>query len=101
MFAALFKPLKSVTESMAVAEGVPEAISDDEQVAIIQGRFCLAYQRSFCTTCSERCPEDGAIIVEQGVPRVVADKCTGCGICNEVCPAPKNAVLMMNKPTKK
>jgi Na+-translocating ferredoxin:NAD+ oxidoreductase RNF subunit RnfB len=49
-------------------------------VAVIQGRFCLAYQRSFCSTCSERCPVPNAIIVENGIPRVNASACTGCGV---------------------
>lgn len=50
---------------------------------------CLAWQRSFCTTCSERCPER-AIVVEQGKPRVEEDRCTGCGQCVRLCPAPVN-----------
>lgn len=50
---------------------------------------CLAWQRSFCTTCSERCPE-GAIVVELGKPRVEEDRCTGCGHCVRLCPAPVN-----------
>jgi Pyruvate/2-oxoacid:ferredoxin oxidoreductase delta subunit len=65
-----------------------------DRVAIIQGRFCLAYH-TFCSTCSERCPEPGAIQVENGIPRVVPEHCTGCNICHEVCPAPKNAILML------
>ncbi len=66
------------------------------QVAVIAGRFCLAYQHSFCTTCSERCPEPGAIVIEQGLPRIVPEACTGCGICHEVCPAPEeNAVRIL------
>lgn len=69
------------------------------QVAIIQGRYCLAYQRSFCSTCSEQCPEPNAIIVEQGIPRISADACTGCGICHQRCPAPTNAILMTQRPT--
>ncbi len=96
MFTAFFKPLNKATESFS--EAAPEPPVAEDQVAIIQGRFCLAYQRSFCTTCSERCPEQGAIIVEKGIPRVIAEHCTGCGICNEVCPAPRNAILMMAKP---
>ncbi|MGJ8639467.1 MAG: 4Fe-4S binding protein [Opitutaceae bacterium] len=67
------------------------------KVAIIQGRFCLAYQNSFCSVCKERCPESGAIVSERGIPRIVADQCTGCNICHEVCPAPKNAILMVPK----
>lgn len=66
---------------------------DDAQVALILDRFCLAYQGTFCSVCSERCPEPGAIVVEQGKPRVEQDLCTGCAICQDVCPAPKNAVF--------
>jgi Pyruvate/2-oxoacid:ferredoxin oxidoreductase delta subunit len=66
-----------------------------ENKAIIQGRHCLAYQRSFCSTCAERCPVAGAIKVEMGIPQIVVDVCTGCGICADVCPAPTNAILMM------
>lgn len=64
------------------------------KVAVIQGRFCLAYT-SICTVCSERCPVEGAMKVENGIPTVVADLCTGCGICHDVCPAPTNAVLVI------
>lgn len=83
-----FVPLKSEPPE-------PVENSDVPKKAIIQGRHCLAYQRSFCSTCSERCPIEGAIKVEMGIPQVVADACTGCGICAEVCPAPTNAILMM------
>ncbi len=69
---------------------------DELRVAVIQGRYCLAYQKSFCSVCSERCPEPGAIITEKGIPRIEADACTGCGICHDVCPAPKNAILMLD-----
>ena len=48
-----------------------------------------------CTVCIEQCPEQGALIVEDGMPRVDNDKCTGCGICHYACPAPTNAVAMM------
>lgn len=56
---------------------------------------CLAYQGSFCTVCSEQCPEPGAIRIELGKPTFVEEPCTGCGICHFVCPAPTNAVAMM------
>lgn len=67
----------------------------EDRVAVIQGRFCLAYQNNFCSVCSERCPEEGAIVVEKGIPTVNADHCTGCGICSDLCPAPRNAILMV------
>ncbi|MBK8040780.1 MAG: 4Fe-4S binding protein [Verrucomicrobiaceae bacterium] len=64
------------------------------KVAIVQGRFCIALT-SFCSACVERCPVSGAMKKERGMPMVVADICTGCGICHDVCPAPRNAVLML------
>ncbi len=75
----------------------PKAGADVAQVAVIQGRYCLAYQNSFCSVCKERCPEPGAILSERGIPRIVADACTGCNICLDVCPAPTKAILMIPK----
>ncbi|MBD5780850.1 4Fe-4S binding protein [Pelagicoccus sp. NFK12] len=66
------------------------------RTAVIQGRYCLAYQNNFCSVCSERCPEEGAIVTERGIPRVDADACTGCGICHDLCPAPRNAILLLD-----
>jgi len=64
------------------------------KVAVVQGRFCLALT-SYCSACVERCPVPGAMKKERGMPMVVADACTGCGVCQETCPAPRNAVLML------
>ena len=68
---------------------------DTPQLALILDRFCLAWQGSFCSVCVERCPEPGAILTEKGKPRVDPDRCTGCRICHDVCPAPKNAVFLV------
>ena len=65
------------------------------QLALILDRFCLAHQGSFCSVCVERCPESGAIVTDQGKPHIVADLCTGCRICHDVCPAPKKAVFFV------
>jgi ferredoxin len=70
------------------APGVMPALGDTVRV---RTPFCLAWQGSFCTTCVERCPVEGAILVEAGRPRVVAERCDGCGTCVRVCPAPINA----------
>lgn len=72
-------------------------IAEPPPLALILDRFCLAYQGSFCSVCSERCPADGAITVEQGRPRVNPDFCTGCKICQDVCPSPKNAVFLVSR----
>ena len=55
---------------------------------------CLAV-RSFCSVCVERCPQPGAIVVTAGRPRVVEDRCDGCGRCVAVCPAPILALALV------
>jgi len=37
-------------------------------------------------TCVRECPFDALERSEEGVPEVLADKCVGCGRCEEVCP---------------
>jgi translation initiation factor RLI1 len=32
---------------------------------------------------------------EPGKPRIIEETCTGCGVCQHVCPAPANAILLM------
>ncbi|MCY1022779.1 4Fe-4S dicluster domain-containing protein [Pyxidicoccus sp. MSG2] len=61
----------------------------------VRTQHCLAWQGSFCTTCVERCPVEGAIVVEAGRPRVVAANCDGCGTCVRACPAPINAFELL------
>lgn len=82
---------KAPVEPVVVQDAAP-------RTAIIQGRFCIALT-SFCAACVERCPVSGAMSRERGLPMVHADVCTGCGICHDVCPAPRNAVLMMPRRT--
>ena len=87
-------------KAVAPTRPVEPTVADDDtpRAAIIQGRFCIALT-SFCATCVERCPVPGAMSRDRGMPMVHADVCTGCGICHDVCPAPRNAVLMMPRRT--
>ena len=62
--------------------------------AVVQRHDCIA-DHSFCSVCVERCPVEGAIIMDGLKPRVVQDLCTGCGVCHLVCPAPNNAIMML------
>ncbi len=70
-------------------------------LARILTQDCLAWQGTTCSACHERCPVPGAIHVAGGRPQVNVSACTGCGICQHVCPAPRNAVAvlpLMNRP---
>lgn len=91
-FASLVPSRWGSRPASAPASGTPAC--DTPLVAVIAGRHCLAYQGSFCSTCRERCPIPGAIVVERGLPRVNPALCDGCGICHDLCPAPVNAILM-------
>ncbi len=93
MFRALLGRRKEEPAKPEPAKGSRKPAGDE--LALILDRFCLAYQGSFCSVCSERCPEPGAIIVEHGKPRVDPEACTGCRVCHDVCPAPKNAVFLV------
>lgn len=59
---------------------------------------CLGYT-SFCSVCAERCPVEGAIVIELGRPRVVESACDGCGECARVCPAPLPALRFVGRDT--
>lgn len=94
LFALLGRPFQRPTDAPL------SAVRPADAVAVIQGRRCIALT-SFCAVCVERCPVPGAMQVTNGMPSVVADVCTGCGICQQVCPAPTNAVLLLpRRPTK-
>jgi Pyruvate/2-oxoacid:ferredoxin oxidoreductase delta subunit len=84
-----------------IARDLPPARAQkvDGVVRVLE-QHCLAWQRSFCTVCSERCPEQGAIVLDLARPRVVASACTGCGSCIQVCPAPINAFEIVARPRK-
>lgn len=105
LFSLFARPLKATGEG---AKALGHAIAGSSQpatsnppvpmVAIIQGRHCLALE-NYCAICVERCPEPGALHASQIIPMVVPEVCTGCGICQQVCPAPENAVLMLPRRT--
>ncbi len=78
---------------------LPSAPPAAPPVAVIAGRFCLAYRHSFCSVCRERCPVPGAVVVERGLPRIDPILCNGCRICHEVCPAPVNAIRLVPRST--
>ncbi len=90
---ALFGRSRPTRDSMPTR--VP-ATAERPSKALILDRYCLAHQGSFCSVCREHCPVEGAIVISQGRPRVDPDPCTGCGKCQAVCPAPRNAVFLVD-----
>ena len=97
-FERLAAPIRRIQDAAMPSPAQPAETNVETpavaRVAVIQGRYCLAYT-SICSVCVERCPVPGAIEVTRGIPMVVPEVCTGCGVCHEVCPAPRNAILQV------
>jgi ferredoxin-type protein NapF len=51
---------------------------------------CLAHNNVLCRTCAEHCPEDAIIFPQQpgavSTPKILMEKCSGCGACFSPCP---------------
>lgn len=74
---------------------IPDDVYGENVVAVIQGRYCHAYLDVPCTKCVDHCPVSGAIELQDDLPMVVAEICTGCGVCTEICPSSADAILMV------
>jgi ferredoxin-type protein NapG len=85
------RPCAAACEPQALRLDLPPRMG----TAVISPLACLAHRNSPCSTCVEQCPVDGAIRWENGRPTVDPAACTGCGVCQSVCPAPQNAVMIL------
>lgn len=55
-------------------------------MAIVQADRCVAYYMG-CVECQKACPFEAIDLNESGHPIVNPDKCNGCGVCEDICPA--------------
>lgn len=55
-------------------------------IAIIQKDRCVAYFDG-CTECQQACPYQAISLDAGSHPVVDAEKCNGCGVCENICPA--------------
>ncbi len=79
-------------------------------IAYIDQKRCIPYSlHRLCTVCEEMCPvPDKAIILEERLiegaallfPKVVPERCIGCGICENKCPVPGEAAIKVYTPFK-
>ncbi len=74
------------------AKPVPEP--DPTRYALVSGRNCIAIHQT-CSVCIDQCPIPGAMQWDAGLPMVNPDLCNGCRICQQVCPAPTNAIRLI------
>lgn len=71
------------------------ALGPTKKLARIDRFACLASASQVCTTCLEHCPEPDALRLDGLLPHVDAERCTGCGECETVCPAPLGAIRVL------
>jgi Na+-translocating ferredoxin:NAD+ oxidoreductase RNF subunit RnfB len=66
--------------------------------AVIDETTCLPYNGILCRACYERCPiyREAIILKDELYPKVVEEKCTGCGICEHVCPTNPSSVIIVS-----
>ena len=92
-------PCRMCEELPCVAACAPRALRFDVPAKIgtaaISPFDCLAHQNTTCSACVEQCPVEGALAWENGRPVVNPGACTGCGVCQYACPAPRNAVILL------
>ena len=66
-------------------------------IARLNKKECLNWQGTFCRSCYDHCPLfNEAITMDSELRPVVHEKkCTGCGVCENVCPAGLAAITVI------
>lgn len=68
------------------AIGAFDPDTDKVGVAVVQKDRCIAYFQG-CVECEKACPYEAIALDAGNHPVVDANRCNGCGVCEEVCPA--------------
>ncbi len=65
-------------------------------IAVINEETCLPYIGIICRACFENCPifREAIILEDEMYPKVIKEKCIGCGICEKVCPIEGSAIII-------
>ncbi len=101
---ASVSPCRMCEDFPCIAACEPQALVDNADkmgTARVRRFDCLNELGSPCSSCIEHCPVEGAIAwgrVSQHrtkTPVVSDQRCTGCGVCHFVCPAPVNAIAIL------
>ena len=74
------------------------AAQRDDQQAVAHNDTCLA-KNSGCFACVERCDSDAVRLIPGVGIRINAQRCSGCGTCEYVCPVTPKAVRMQSRTT--
>lgn len=62
--------------------------------------WCLAYHETGCHTCYDNCPYGAIELDAYSRPRIVAERCNGCGACEATCVSLTNGSLSLSSGVK-
>lgn len=66
--------------------------------AAVNEKKCLAWaEGKLCLVCAEQCPVHAVVMDQAKRPRIDAEKCIGCGACENSCPVEEPAVVVTPK----
>ena len=100
-------PTEALDKNSLMTDGKLDINIADMGVAVIDDQSCIAFWGIQCDACYRACPILGeAITVEYSKnertgkhaflkPIVHADKCTGCGMCEQACVTEKAAIFVL------
>ena len=89
-------PCISVCEPKALVS-LPSVRNVKMGTAVINQKLCYAWaDGADCDYCVKECPFPGEAIYldDQRRPVVNEDICTGCGLCEQVCPSRQSAIIV-------
>lgn len=86
--------LRGATRAPAHAAPAAGAIAPSGRATVLP-HACLAFQGVMCDLCVTACSPQKALVIRNGRPTLLAERCDGCGECQRVCPAPGGGVLVV------
>ena len=72
-------------------------------LAVVSAAQCVRSRGESCTECVDKCPLGLSAIRfnDAGPPEVLAEGCTGCGVCELYCPTtPKAIIVEASRPSR-